>query len=34
VNNLFNVWPPFPSNGGGLFDEVGRAYRLGVRFTY
>lgn len=34
VNNVFNVWPPFPSNGGGIFDEVGRAYRAGVRFKY
>jgi iron complex outermembrane receptor protein len=34
VTNLFNAWPPFPSNGGGLFDEVGRAYRVGLRFKY
>ncbi len=34
VNNLFNVWPPFPSNGGGLFDEVGQAFRFGVRFKH
>jgi outer membrane receptor protein involved in Fe transport len=34
VNNLFNTWPPWPNNGGGLFDEVGRAFRLGVRFKY
>jgi len=34
VTNIFNAWPPFPSNGGGIFDEVGRAFRLGVRFKY
>lgn len=34
VTNLFNVWPPFPSIGGGIFDEVGRAYRVGLRFKY
>lgn len=31
INNLFNTWPPFPSNGGGIFDSVGRAYTAGVR---
>jgi hypothetical protein len=31
INNLFDTWPPFPSNGGGVFDEVGRAYRFGFR---
>lgn len=33
VNNLFNTWPPFPSNGigSGIFDSVGRAYTAGVR---
>lgn len=34
VTNIFNAWPPFPSNGGAIFDEVGRAFRLGVRFKY
>ncbi len=32
VNNLFNVAPPFPSNGGGIFDQVGLAFTGGVRF--
>ncbi len=34
VNNAFNRAPPFPSVGGGIFDEVGRAYRVGLRFKY
>lgn len=34
INNLFNRAPPFPSVGGGIFDEIGRAYRVGVRFRY
>jgi outer membrane receptor protein involved in Fe transport len=34
VTNLFDVWPPFPSSGGGVFDEVGRAFRVGMRFKY
>ena len=34
INNVFNTWPPFPNLGAGIFDEVGRAYRLGVRFRY
>jgi iron complex outermembrane receptor protein len=34
VNNLLDEWPPFPNNGGTLFDEVGRAYRVGVRFRF
>ena len=35
VNNLFDKWPPFPSQGGiGLFDEVGTNFRAGVRFKY
>ena len=35
VNNLFDRAPPFPNTGGlGIFDEVGRAYRLGVRFGF
>jgi outer membrane receptor protein involved in Fe transport len=34
INNLWNSWPPFPSNGGGVFDEIGRAYRVGLRFKY
>ncbi len=32
VNNLFDTWPPFPNNGGGIFDAVGRSYTAGVRF--
>ncbi|MGX7897007.1 TonB-dependent receptor plug domain-containing protein [Tsuneonella sp. HG222] len=34
INNLFDKAPPFPSTGGGLFDPVGRSYRVGVRFKY
>lgn len=34
INNLFNRWPPFPSNGSALFDPIGRAYRVGVRFKF
>lgn len=34
VNNLFDSWPPFPSTGNGFFDELGRAYRVGVRFGF
>lgn len=34
INNLFDRWPPFPSNGGGLFDEVGQAFRIGLRFSH
>jgi len=34
VSNLFDSWPPFPSNGGGFFDELGRSYRVGVRFGF
>jgi iron complex outermembrane recepter protein len=33
VDNLFNVWPPFPSVGVGtpIFDVTGRAYTAGIR---
>ena len=36
VSNLFDQAPPFPSTAEGrtLFDPVGRAYRLGVRFAF
>jgi iron complex outermembrane receptor protein len=34
VTNMFDAWPPFPSTGGGIFDEVGRAFRVGMRFKY
>lgn len=34
VNNLLNEPPPFPNIGTGIFDEVGRAYRIGVRWNY
>jgi outer membrane receptor protein involved in Fe transport len=34
VNNLLDEWPPFPNNGSMLFDEVGRAYRVGLRFKF
>ena len=34
VNNLLDEWPPFPNNGTLLFDEVGRSYRVGVRFRF
>jgi len=32
INNVTNKWPVFPSNN--QFDEVGRAYRVGMRFKY
>jgi len=34
VSNLFNTAPPFPATAEArtLFDPVGRAYRIGVRF--
>ncbi len=34
INNLFDKGPPFPITGEGasIFDVVGRAYRVGVRF--
>lgn len=36
VSNLFDEAPPFPSTAEGrtLFDPVGRAYRLGLRFSF
>lgn len=35
INNLTNVDPPFPATQlSGLFDRLGRFYRLGVRFSY
>ncbi|MCO8019165.1 TonB-dependent receptor [Brevundimonas diminuta] len=35
VNNLFDVEPPFPATAiSGLFDRIGRSYRMGLRFTY
>lgn len=36
VSNLFDEAPPFPNTAEGrtLFDSVGRAYRLGVRFSF
>jgi outer membrane receptor protein involved in Fe transport len=35
VSNVFDEAPPFPNTAEGrtLFDPVGRAYRLGVRFA-
>lgn len=34
VNNLFDVAPPFPNTteGATIFDPVGRAFRVGIRF--
>ena len=34
VNNLFDREPPYPLNGGGFVDEIGRAYRAGVRIGF
>jgi iron complex outermembrane receptor protein len=34
VNNLFDREPPYPLNGGGFVDEIGRAYRAGVRVGF
>lgn len=35
VNNLFDVEPPFPATAiSGLYDRVGRSFRVGLRFTY
>ncbi|MCW2395944.1 MULTISPECIES: TonB-dependent receptor plug domain-containing protein [unclassified Sphingobium] len=32
LNNIFNVAPPFPDQASPLFDQVGRAFRVGLRF--
>jgi outer membrane receptor protein involved in Fe transport len=35
VNNLTNVAPPFPNTQvAGLYDRIGRYYRVGLRFAY
>jgi outer membrane receptor protein involved in Fe transport len=35
INNLTNEEPPVQfSNGGGAYDRLGRAYRVGLRFKY
>jgi len=34
VNNLFDREPPYPLNSGGFIDEIGRAYRAGVRVGF
>jgi iron complex outermembrane receptor protein len=35
VNNLFDIEPPFPATAiSGLFDRVGRSFRVGLRLTY
>jgi outer membrane receptor protein involved in Fe transport len=33
VNNLFDVAPPFPDQQSPMFDQIGRSYRVGVRFS-
>jgi outer membrane receptor protein involved in Fe transport len=33
VSNLFGVAPPFPDQQSPLFDQIGRSYRVGVRFS-
>ncbi|MBB5986793.1 TonB-dependent receptor plug domain-containing protein [Sphingobium lignivorans] len=32
LNNIFNVAPPFPDQASPLFDQVGRSFRVGLRF--
>lgn len=35
VNNLFDRDPPFPATAiSGLYDRLGRSFRVGLRFTY
>lgn len=35
VNNVFNKEPPFPNTQlAGFYDRIGRAYKVGIRFTY
>jgi outer membrane receptor protein involved in Fe transport len=35
INNLTNVDPPFPTTQiSGIYDRIGRYYRLGLRFNY
>ncbi len=35
INNLFNVDPPFPTTAvSGLYDKIGRYYRVGLRYSY
>jgi iron complex outermembrane receptor protein len=34
VNNLFDRPPPYPLTGGSMVDEIGRAYRAGVRVGF
>ncbi|MBU0557256.1 MAG: TonB-dependent receptor [Alphaproteobacteria bacterium] len=35
VNNLLDKEPPFPSTQlAGLYDRIGRAYKVGVRFAF
>jgi len=35
ISNITNVRPPFPYTAfAGLYDRVGRTYRVGVRFAY
>ncbi len=34
VNNVFDREPPYPLNSGSYIDEIGRAYRAGVRVGF
>lgn len=35
VNNLTDAEPPFPANAiSGLYDRIGRSYKVGLRFAY
>lgn len=34
VNNLFDRDPPLPANGTAYYDLLGRAFKVGVRFSF
>ncbi len=34
INNLLDRAPPFPANGTAYYDLLGRAFKVGMRFTF
>jgi outer membrane receptor protein involved in Fe transport len=34
VNNLFDRAPPYPANGSAYYDLMGRAFKVGARFSF
>lgn len=34
VNNVFDRDPPYPANGSAYYDLLGRAFKVGVRFSF